>query len=182
MKKIVLLILIVILLTGCVGGMEIGWYDISNFVLPDDYEFLALIEKLSMPFWIAQYMQDNFEYEYCIYAKSPYQLWKTKIGDCNDFSLFGTFIAHYNGWDTWQIRIICDDFNHWLGVYRTEKEILYTYNETLYTYTSNQYYGGYIQKDFESIVNIYCKSNDRKWLKYEVYNYDMDIIEEKTQP
>lgn len=50
MKRIVLFILIVLLLTGCMGGMERGWYYISDFVLPDGYEFLALIEKLSMPF------------------------------------------------------------------------------------------------------------------------------------
>ena len=162
------------LLAGC--GITIGWYNISNFVLPDDNEFLALIEELNTPFWIAEYMQENFEYKYSSYAKSPYQLWKTKKGDCNDFSLFGTFMAHCNGYDTWQIRVTFKDSktNHWLGVYKAK-------NQSLYTYTTNQYYGNE-KSSFEKIVNAHCKFNDRNWLKYEVYNYNMILVEEKTQP
>ena len=180
MKRIVLFILIVILLTGCWTGMEKGWYNITNFILPDDYEFLALKEELYMPVLIIEYMRHNFEYKYSIYAKSPYQLWKIKEGDCNDFSLFFTFIAHWNGFDTWQIRITFDDsnINHWLGVWACIEQ-----NETIYNYTTNQYYGG-AGTSFEAIVIHYCESNNRSWKKYEVFDFDMNIVivEEKTQP
>ena len=158
--------------------MEIGWFDINDFVLPDDSQFISLIEELNTPILVLEYMRKNFKYRYSKYAKSPYQLWITGEGDCNDFALFFVFMVNYQGIDTWQIRIIFDDsnINHWLGVYKAE-------NQILYTYTTNQYYGDdNEQPSFEEIVNTYCEYNKRIWKKYEVYNYDLDIIEEKTQP
>ena len=52
MKKIILIIIVLILLTGC---NEI--YNLSNFILPDDAEFLALVEELDTPYKIGQYMK-----------------------------------------------------------------------------------------------------------------------------
>ncbi|HZI95667.1 MAG TPA: hypothetical protein VFD40_00575 [Candidatus Paceibacterota bacterium] len=180
MKEIIVLLLMVMFLTGCTG-MEIGWFDLNNFVLPDDDEFLSSIKWLDSVLWIAWYMQSNFSYQYCVYAKSPYQLWKTKIGDCNDFSLFGAVAGAYNGLNTWQIRITFDDSNisHWLAIYKAE-------NEDFYSYTTNQYYGGSFQSEedfeaFEVIVNSYCSSRKRKWISYRVYNCNGDIIKEEVQ-
>ena len=178
MERIVLLILIAMLLTGCGMGIEMGWYNLSDFVLPDDYEFLALIDELRTPFLIAEYMTENFKYKYStLIAKSPYELWKIKVGDCNDFSLYGIFFAYCNEYETWQIRIFFDnsDIKHWLGVYKAK-------NQSLYEYTNNQNYGGNEKSSFEAIVNDHCEFSDSNWIKYEVYNYDLDIIEEKTQP
>jgi len=88
MKKIILLILILILLTGC------GIFNLNGWICPDDGEFLAVIEELDTPQKIGDYMLENFTYEaHNFYAPDPYTLWKTKKGDCNDFSTFGVFIA-----------------------------------------------------------------------------------------
>ena len=176
MKKIgisILIVLVVILFTSCWTGMEIGWLTINDFIIPDDYEFLILIEKLFTPFLIAAYMQNNFEYEYSRYAKTPYQLWKIKKGDCNDFALFATFVARYHGYEAYMVRIFFEDqkINQWIGVYW--EEII-----SLYTCTSNQYLLCYVAKDIESLVNIISKFSDKNWLKYEVYD-DMNIVEEK---
>ena len=56
MKKIISLIIVLIFLTGCSG-----LYNLNNFVLPDDSEFLVLIEELDTPQRICQYMIDNLE-------------------------------------------------------------------------------------------------------------------------
>jgi len=94
MKKIILLIIILILLTGCSGI-----YNLNIFILPDDIGFMALIEELDIPEKICQYMADNFTREQHDYPLTPYQLYITRKGDCDDFSNFAIFIANYHGYE-----------------------------------------------------------------------------------
>jgi len=162
MKRIFLLIMILILLTGCSGN---GIYNMNNFVIPDDLEFLAVVESLDTPYKIGQYMKNNFTIEvHYYYAPDPYTLWKTKKGDCNDFATFGTFIAHYHGYETYQIHIITqgDKESHFVAVYI----------EDMLSYIDGMcYLRGFTS--FEEIVN----NSICNYSKYIVYDYDMNIIE-----
>jgi len=167
-KIIILLIFISIFLTGCCGNFVCG---LDKFVLPDDIEFVQLIAELDTPSKIGSYMWQNFVYEYHPYGLlTPYQLYKSKKGDCNDFSHFATYMAYCNGYEVYQIRIKFKNrnINHWLGIY---KEGQY------YTFSSNNFY--YITRflNFKDIVNYYCYTASRVWREYEVYDYQSNIIE-----
>lgn len=163
MKKIILSILILILLTGC------GLYNLDNFVLPDDSEFLALIEELDTPQKIGSYMEGNFTYEFHdAYALNPYELYKLGKGDCNEFVDFGTFIAHYHEYTTYQLGIYYKNFKHRVAVYE---------EDNFYSITNNQYYTfGY--NSFLEIVKTDSKSRDKIWIKYIVYDYWNNIVEQ----
>jgi len=165
MRKIILLIIILILtlpLSGC-------------WITPDDAEFIALIQELDTPQKIGTYMWLNFTYEYHPHGLlTPYQLYLYKKGDCNDFSNYGTYIAHCNGYEVWQIKIKFkySNINHCLGVYK-EKDY--------FTYTDNRSYCINYYDNFIDIVNIYCLVKDKPWIEYTVYNYDMNIVEQVTK-
>lgn len=185
MKRIVIILafaLMSLCFSGCLSivcpiiGAEVGWSDISTVSIPDDPEFIAAIEVLFKPWLIAAYMQTQFEYRLSGCAKSPYLLWKTKKGDCNDFSLFGTFVANYNGIEAWQVRIVFDDsyITHWLGVYWEE-------SIGLYSYTSNQFFSYYVLPNFEAVVENYCYRYNREWASYKIYDKSMNIVGEKTK-
>lgn len=162
-KKIILSIIILILLTGC------GLYNLNNFVLPDDSEFLALIEKLDNPKKIGDYMAENFTYEFHdTYALDPYELYILLKGDCNEFVTFGIYFANYHNYTTYQLGIFYKDLKHRIAIY---KEIDY------YSITNNQYYSsGY--NTFLEIVETDSISRNEIWLKYIVYDYWNDIVEE----
>lgn len=161
MKKIILSIVILIFLTGC------GLYNLGNFVLPDDSEFLALIEELDTPKKIGNYMVENFIYEFHdLYALDPYTLWKVKKGDCNEFVTFGTYIANYHGYTTYQLGIFYKNLKHRIAIYK----------ENNYSIINNQYYHSDFNT-FEEIVGFDSDSRDKIWSKYIVYDYWNDIIE-----
>lgn len=159
------LILLLIFLVGC------GIYDLNFFTVPDDLEFLAVVEKLDTPEKISDYMVNNFEYEvYDFTAQSPYELFLSQRGDCDEFAKFGVFIADYHGYETFTIRIFDGSFyNHLVTVY----------NEDIwYSITDNQYY--YFGFDtFREIVEDVCYRRLKVWTKYIVYDYWDNEIEIK---
>jgi len=107
-------------------------------------------------------MQDNFTYKFQPYGvKTPLELYLSKIGDCNDFSNFGVYIANIHNYKTYQIRIVFNDSNiaHWLGVYQEENGL---------TYSSNKLYSYLGFNTFEEIVNHYCNKKERILVSYEV--------------
>ena len=71
--------------------------------------------------------------------------YKIKKGDCNDFSLFSTFVANYNGYETWIIKIYWyKEFNnHYLGIFKEEK----------FTFSDICHYFGKGWETFLEIVN-----------------------------
>jgi len=176
MKKVILLIivgLILTLLTGCSGVFDLG-----GFVVPEIHktEFMACIEQLYTPQKIANYMQENFTYEkHAFYAPSPYTLWLTKNGDCNDFSTFGVYAANYHGYETYQVRIFYKNFSgkHCLAIYK---------ENGLYNFSDNQYYFPVNYDNIYDIVKLdsqwmyYCYGYI--WSKYEIYDYNNNLIEE----
>ena len=161
MKKLILLSMILIFLTGC------GLYNLDNFVLPDDLGFLALIDELNTPRKIGDYMEGNFTYEFHdTYALNPYELYKFRKGDCNEFVDFGTYIAGYHNYETYQLGIYYKNFKHRIAIYR----------EGNYSITNNQYYSfGY--DTFLEIVEYDSNLRDIIWSKYIVYDYNNNIVE-----
>ena len=166
MKKLfLLLILFIFLLSGCNGI-----YNLNYFTLPDDAEFLALIQELDTPEKIGTYMLDSFTYETNLILLNPYQLFVTKNGNCDDFSLFITYIAHRHNYETYQILI---EFPlgkyHMIGVFK---------EGNYYNISENTLYIECFCNNFKEIMNFYLY---RDWISYIVYDYNMKIIEQVTK-
>ena len=170
-KLLVLFILLTLFSSGCGSGL----YDLNLFTIPDDAEFLALVQELDTPKKICQYMLDNFTYEiHDFYTLDPYTLWQTKKGDCNDYASLGIFIANYHNYETYQIAISYSNtlIKHMLAVY-VENNFL-SFTDTMY------YFSGF--KTFKEIVIFDNKFiPDKKWSKYIVYDYWNDVIEQATK-
>ena len=148
----------------------------GELVLPDDLEFIAVISELDTPEKICQYMYCNFEIEeHPYYNVCPYDLYLTKKGDCNDYSTFAVFVAHYHGYETYQIRISFqgEKYQHCIAVYKEDK----------YSFSDNGYYynGKYNYNSFLEIVKYESYLREEKWLKYKVYDYDMNVVESNVQ-
>lgn len=167
MKKFILSIIVLLLLTGC-GGL----YDLNNFILPGDEEFLKVINSLDTPKKICEYMEENFEFKLHRPLWNPYQTWlaniKNKAGDCNDHSTFAIFVAHWNGYEVYQIGVGYKEgfriIGHALGVFVENGK---------YTYSSDTNYFPVFVDTFKGIVM------DRipDYIFYTVYDYDMNIVE-----
>ena len=171
MKYIIIIILFLglVLLTGC------GIFNLSGFVMPDDLEFLAVIESVNTPKKICNYMEGNFEWELHVLNYSPYQMWlantRTKAGDCNDMSCWAIFAANWHGYETYQIWVFFKGaiVSHLLGVFVENGK---------YTYSNNQYYHPIYVDNFSDIVEHYFNGIEKELSHYKVYNYNNDIIEE----
>jgi len=166
-KLLILLILSIFLLSGC------GIYNLNNFVVPDDTEFLKVIQELDTPEKICQYMVNNFTYQkHSFYAPSPYQLWLTKNGDCNDFATFAQFVANFHDYETYQIKIFYKN--------TTYKHMLAVYKENKYSFSDNWLYFPPTYNNFLEIVEYDCYLRDKTWTKYIVYDYWNNLIEQRT--
>lgn len=171
MKKILLIISIlsIIFLTGC------GIFNLDGWVWPDDLEFIDTVESLYTPEKIAEYMQDNFTYEYhSIYAPDPYTLWKTQKGDCNDFATFGQFAAFYNDIKSYLIKIWYSDTfeKHVVAIYIEDEGLSFT-DCWLYFDNDDSYFNSFrkiVAWDSNNVIGY-------KWIKYKVYDYWDNLIE-----
>lgn len=169
-KLIILLILSTFLLSSC------GICNLNNFTLPNDSEFLTLVQELDTPEKICQYMQDNFKYEpHISNILTPYELYLIKKGDCDDFSNFAIFIANYHNYETYQIKIFYSDtiYYHVIAVFKENGK---------YNFSDNQYYFPLEFANFREIVNY--DSNYlvfKNWSKYIVYDYWNDVVEQVTK-
>ena len=167
-KLLILFILSTFLLSGC------GIYNLNLFTLPDDVEFLALIEELDTPEKICDYMQDNFTYkETTFYNLNPHNLWLIKEGDCGDFSTFGIFIANYHNYKTYYILIYFKDTSdyHQLSIFIENGK---------YTYSNNRFYHPLYALSFNEIVLDFLTYYSRELKSYKVYDYDNNLIKQVT--
>lgn len=163
--KTLLIIILLITLSGC------GVINLNNFVLPDDIQFINLIQELDTPEKIGDYMVDNFTLEaHPYYNLSPYELWQIQKGDCNDFRTFTCFIAEYHNYETYYILIYYKDLSvsHILGVFLENSK---------YTYSNFMFYNPIYASSFSEIVSHFFANCDYKFKSYKVYDYDMNLIE-----
>lgn len=166
MKRIILILILCICLSGCT------LYNLTNYTTNDE-EFLAVIKSLNTPEKICTYMEENFEWQLHWLSYSPYQMWfanvKTRAGDCNDMSCFAVFVANYHGYETYQIRINYEgtSIGHFLGVFV----------EDGYTYSSNSNYYPIQVNTFREILRHHINIWGVKLNNYRVYDYFGKIIE-----
>lgn len=164
-KLLILLILLTLFLSGC------GVYNLSNFVLPNDLEFISCIEKLDNPQKICNYMKENFtRKDNIFYNPNPYELWLCQEGDCNDLATFAIFVANYHNYTTYQIQISFKGtfIKHVLAVYLEDDG---------YTYSNFKAYRPIYASSFKEIVSDYFSiSLEYKLKSYKVYDYDMNLI------
>lgn len=165
-KLLILFVILAISLSGC------GVINLNNFVLPDDIQFINVMKELNTPRKISQYMLDNFTYkETTFYNLTPYELWLTKEGDCNDFRTFACFIARYHNYETYHILIYFEGTSdhHILAVFLESGQ---------YTYSNNRFYHPLFASSFNEIVLDFFTYYSKEFKSYKVYDYNMNLIEE----
>ncbi|GAH57029.1 unnamed protein product, partial [marine sediment metagenome] len=69
----------------------------------DDPEFINLVKTLDSPKKIVKYMEDKFNYKVLWGLHSPYQTYLSKEGDCGDYAVFASFIAHFHGYECFHV-------------------------------------------------------------------------------
>ena len=183
MRKIlssILLIGLLALFTGCnnvtpspCDGTTLGGiYNISDFTVENE-EFIELIEELTTPKKICQYMDENFEHVLTIfYCYNPCQMWTAnKSGDCNDMATFATWVADYHDYETYQIHVFYKGqwVSHFLGVFVENGKM---------NYSSNTEYIELQTNSFKEIAEDNCTKYGKELQKYWVYDSNMNKIEE----
>jgi hypothetical protein len=161
-------------LTGC------GIINPSELVLPDDIEFIELVEKLDTPLKTVIYLSENITPKANKYTSvTPYELYINKFGDCNDFATFGMFCANYHGYNTYEIIIyfLNSSLKHAIAVY--EEYGGYTFSDINY-YRDDPFnsFLDIVNADIEHLNSFFIDENHYKWNSYKVYDYNMNIIEE----
>lgn len=171
-KKVSYILILIFILTIFLSGCRLGLYNLSNFVLPDDIDFINCIEKLDTPKKTCSYMKENFTLEgHYFYAPDPYTLWLTQKGDCNDCATFAIFVANYHGYPSWQIHI------YFKGTFKYHVLAVYLENGK-YTYSSGKAYYPLYATSFKEIVSdCFTSSTEEKLKSYKVYDYNMNLIE-----
>ena len=167
--RISLLIIALIFLSGC------DIYNLANFVIPDDPEFIAVVENLNTPEKVCKYMEENFTPSVMEWWKSysPYQIWlaniRTKFGDCNDYATFLLFTVNYHGYPVWQI-LLCykDGSSHMIAAFIENGN---------YNYSSNFLYKPIQVDTFEEVVDYQMAHGTRTLKRYIVYDYYMNFVE-----
>ena len=166
MKRVILSIIILIFLTGC------GIFDLGDFVLPNDLEFISCIEESNTPKKICNYIKENFSYkENLFYSPDPYELWLIKEGDCNDFCTYAIFGANYHNYPTWQIIIYFKGtfIKHILAIFLEDDK---------YTYLNIKAYCPICASNFGEIVSDYFINHELELKSYKVYDYNVNLIGE----
>ena len=128
-----------------------------------------MINSLYTPEDISNYMLANFTYEaHGFTVQTPYELYLSKKGDCDEFSGFGVWAANFHGYETWQIQIFDNSFySHYVAVYDEDIWL---------SIIDNQYYFSGFDSFMEIVEYVYYIRN-KVWTKYIVYDYNMKIIE-----
>lgn len=176
MKRVFILIILLFCLTGC------GIYNLSDFIMPDDSEFLAVVESLDTPEKICSYMKENFEWNWSIQTYSPYQMYLANLenwndtGDCDEFATFAAWVAHYHGYEVYRMKMWCK----FTGLYDLPlilPHVMGIYVENgKYTYSNNQIYRPIFAETFKEIVTDY-ELLDYRVVSWKVYDYEMNIVE-----
>ena len=171
-KIIVILIVLMIPLIGIGVNSETELIcNLKNFDLPSDVEFINLIVSLDTPKKICDYMKANFEYEvHNDYAFNPYELWKIKKADCNDYATFAIFVAKLHGHEVYQVFIGLPEEEYG----KNQAHMIAVYVEDgVYTFSDCDYYIGLGWESIEDIMAIYYE-----WEYYKVFDYNMKLIKE----
>jgi len=173
MKKLILIIVLVFVLTTSAFAWVPGVYDLTGY-RDTHADFIAFLKSMPTIYHMHLWMEDNFVWKYHAGAYSPYQQWlyKTK-GDCNDMS---TFVLYYC--KVWfyakyqQVYIRCNEnAAHMLVVANNGQ--WYMSNQNLY---GNLGSTAACVADWDNRTSKYSV----KW--YNVYDYDLNLIQSSKSP
>lgn len=173
MKKLILIIVLVFVLTMSAFAWVPGVYDLTGY-RDTHADFTAFLKAMPDIYNMHLWMEDNFVWKYHVGAYSPYQQWlyRTK-GDCNDMSTFVLYYLKVHFYCSYrQVYIRCNEnVAHMLAV--EPHGIWYTSNQDLYA-------------SFNSIAACVADWDNRtskysvKW--YNVYDYDLNLIQSSKRP
>jgi hypothetical protein len=168
----ILAIILILILTGCTNTIVPAVYtNVEEPSLPDDPEFVELVQTLDTPYKICLYLNNEFLYKGNTEFPNPYEFWLTKRGDCDDYSAFATLVANFHGYETYQIIMCSKESCHALAVYVVDGKLNY----------SN--FGYYRNTQVTTFKEVVLDGGYR--LKYDyfiVYNYEMEIVETGVLP
>jgi hypothetical protein len=152
--KIMIALILLVLLTGC--GPYI--FNLNGFILPDDAEFIETVKSLDTPYKTCAYMEEKFTpVERHFKAFSPYEMFKYRWGDCNDFCCFALFCARYHGYEVYEITLVFDDFSHIIAVYKIGNDYLVSDWDYLHEWTYH---------NFDEILNFFYGWNNCIIIEY----------------
>jgi hypothetical protein len=161
---IVLFIFLTLFLISCTLPPKI--VSINKIETQTTPEFIEVIKTLDTPKKIGTYMKNNFEGEiHIFYNLTPYELYKTKKGDCQDACAFSMFIANYHGYEVYKMLVKEKTFSwHVLTIYKEKGG---------YTFTDVFTYNNTVWEKPRDVLKV---SGD-KWICYTLFDYNMNIIE-----
>ncbi|MBA7580991.1 hypothetical protein ES708_22890 [subsurface metagenome] len=181
-KKLLILSLIaallISLLTGCLDGLYVFPNDsiISGSGMYEyDEQFVNVIEQLDTPQKICDYMYDNFTYKICLGTSTPYEFYLDGLGDCSEYTNFAAVIAHYHGYEVYQLHIAYPfiaftTLSHVMPVYKIGNS---------YVYSDISFYINKFFPNFRELVVSEAIRQSKTWVDYIVYSWDRaEIIEE----
>ena len=153
-------------MSGC------GLFNLNGWIMPDDAEFLQVIQSINTPLKIETYVKEHFIYkEHPYYAPNPYEFWKLGEGDCNDFETFERFAGHYNGYTTYRFIV------YFKGIFIKHSMAIFVENGK-YNYFNIKGYREIYVETFKEVYEHYKENNTEYESKYyKIYDYEGNLIE-----
>jgi len=125
-----------------------------------DKEFITCISGLDTPKKIGAYMLENFvkiSYgkEGGSKANNLRKFWKTKKGNCVNFSEFGAFVADYHGYTAYRMGMSYEGLSekHVIAIYEEDGRMSFTDNQDYFDNNGNWF------NSFEEIRDFLCASH-----------------------
>ena len=179
MKKILIMISLILclslalLMAGCGGTSD--YYNLSGWSPPSDSAFTSFVSSMNSPSKIASWIGSNCTYQISYETViSPYEFWKTKIGDCSEGAALSSYVGHKNGYTTYQVYILyTDDKAHRICIYKSGS----SYGYTSFHGTRTCIFTGYLYSSFKKCVENWDSRTSRTVTSYAVYDWNGSRIE-----
>jgi len=128
---LVLILGLLLLSAGCGGKTD--YYDLSSYIPEGNGAFTSFVNSKTTPSSVAVWLYYNYTWQYSTSVKSPYNFWKTKVGDCSECAALVSYVSHQHGYQTWQIYVTyVENKAHRLCVYKVGSLYYYTSKENCY--------------------------------------------------
>jgi len=175
LKNFALIMVLGLLLisAGCGGAKD--YYDLSGYTPEGNGAFTSFVNSMNTPSNVATWIYYNLTYQTSASVKSPYNFWKSRVGDCSECAALVSYISHQLGYPTYQIYLTYTiDKAHrlcaiWMG------------SEFHYSSTRN-YYQNLGLQSFAEIIEHYDKTTTRTVEDYTVFDWNGNIVQEPADP
>lgn len=139
--------------------------------MPNNIEFYELVMELDTPEKICNWLEEKITpVLHILYAPSPYDFWKLKEGNCNDYADFGRWVAAQHGIETYGVRIV---FKGIIGHAMT----IYVINGK-YDYQNVALYKNIQVDTFREVIDHWQTTiTKRIWTRYSIHDKNNHIVE-----